>query len=67
MIVNLLTALLNKLITFVQWVFNQIFGNWNWQILFNWLPNDILTAAGYFILVLFCIALFRLIKDILPI
>ena len=50
---TLLTALFNKLITFVQDVFNAIFGNWNYNVLFSWLPSDIQSAVTYIILFLF--------------
>ena len=56
-ITNLLTALFNKLITFVQDVFNAIFGNWNYNVLFSWLPNDIQQAVTYIILFLFAITI----------
>ena len=63
---TLLTALFNKLITFVQDVFNAIFGNWNYSILFNWLPNYIQSAVTYIILFLFAITVFNLIKNLNP-
>lgn len=65
-ITTLLTALFNKLIQFVQDVFNAIFGNWNYGILFNWLPQDIRSAVTYIILILFALALFKLIKNLNP-
>lgn len=63
---NLLYDLYDIIIEFVQWVFNQIFGNWNYQVLFNWLPSDILAAVTFIILFLFGLALFKFIKNIIP-
>lgn len=63
---NLLYDLYDVLLDFVQWVFNQIFGNWNYQVLFNWLPSDILAAVTFIILFLFGLALFKFIKNIIP-
>ena len=65
-ITQLLTALFNKLITFVQDVFNAIFGNWNYGVLFSWLPADIQASVTYIILFLFAIAVFNLIKNLNP-
>ena len=65
-ITTILTALFNKLITFVQDVFNAIFGNWNYNVLFSWLPNDIQQAVTYIILLLFAITIFNLIKNLNP-
>lgn len=66
MIETLLTSLYEKLLSFLSALFNAIFGGWNWQALFSWLPSDILTAATGFILVCFGITLIRIIKDLLP-
>ena len=66
LITQLLTALFQKMITFVQDVFTAIFGNWNYGVLFNWLPNDIQSAVTYIILFLFAIAVFNLIKNLNP-
>lgn len=65
-ITELLTDLYEILIEFVQWVFNQIFGSWNYQILFGWLPADILSAVTFIILFLFGLALFKFIKNLIP-
>lgn len=65
-ITNLLTSLYNELISFVQWVFNQIFGSWNYGVLFQWLPSEFLSAASWLILFLFGLALIKFIKNLLP-
>lgn len=66
MIADLLTALWQKIQTFVQWVFNQLFGNWNYGVLTSWLPSDIQAAVTAFILFMFCLALIKFIKNLLP-
>lgn len=66
MIDTLLSALYTKLISFLSGLFSAIFGNWQWQVLFNWLPADILTAATGFILVCFGIAMIRILRSIIP-
>lgn len=63
---NLLTSLYNEVISFVQWVFNSIFGGWNYGVLFGWLPSDFLTAASWLILFLFGLALIKFIRTLLP-
>lgn len=66
MIETLLTALYTKLITFLSGLFTAIFGNWQWQALFDWLPSDILAAATGFILVCFGLAMLRILRSIIP-
>lgn len=66
MIETLLTSLYTKLISFLSGLFSTIFGNWQWQALFNWLPSDILNAAAGFILVCFGIAMIRILRSIIP-
>lgn len=63
---DLLQGLYQAFIEFVQYVFNAIFGEWNYQVLFSWLPADILAAATTIILVLFGYALIRWIASIIP-
>lgn len=66
MMESLLSALYSKLISWIQAIFNAIFGNWNFGILFSWLPSDIQTVAASFILILFAIGLIKVIRDLLP-
>lgn len=63
---NLLTSLFSKLIEFVQWCFNQLFGDWNYGVLFNWLPADIQSAVSWLIMFLFCLAMLKFIRSFLP-
>lgn len=67
MLENALTAVYQKLIGFVREIFNLLFGNWNWQVLFSWLPSDFLTVATWFIVFLFGLMLFKIIKTLLPV
>lgn len=64
---GLIEALYTKLVQWLQDIFNAIFGNWNYGILFGWLPQDIRTAVTYIILFMFCLALFKMLKSIIPI
>ena len=66
MLENALTALYEKLIALVRELFNTLFVNWNWQVLFGWLPSDFLTVATWFIVFLFGLMLFKVIKTLLP-
>lgn len=66
MIENLLTSAFQELQAFVQWLFNQIFPDWNWQILFNWLPADFLQYCSFLILFFFALAVIKFIKGIIP-
>lgn len=67
MLENILTDLYQALIDLVREIFNELFGNWNWQVLFGWLPSDFLTVASWFIIFLFGIMLFKIIKTLIPI
>ena len=67
MLENILTDLYQTLISLVREIFNTLFGEWNWQVLFNWLPPDFLTVASWFIIFLFGLMLFKVIKTLLPI
>ena len=59
-------TVIQKLLTFIQSLWNQIFGGWNYQNIFYWLPNDIQSAASLIILTLFVFALWKLLMQILP-
>lgn len=66
MIENLLTALYQKIVGLVNWVFNLVFGNWNYGVLFSWLPSDIQVAVTTIILFLFGLMLIKLLKNLIP-
>ena len=67
MLENILTDLYQTLISLVREIFNTLFGEWNWQVLFSWLPSDFLSVASWFIIFLFGLMLFKVIKTLLPI
>lgn len=62
----LFDTVIQKLLTFIQSLWNQIFGGWNYQNIFYWLPSDIQAAASLIILTLFVFALWKLLMQILP-
>lgn len=66
MIANALEELYNGIISFVQYIFDAIFGGWNWQVLFGWLPSDFLTTCTFLILFFFAIMLIKFIRNLLP-
>lgn len=66
MIFNFISSVLTKIYNFAQSVFQWLFGDINFSVLWDWLPQDIQNAAAFFVVLLFCLMLFRLIKSILP-
>ena len=66
MIAELLTAAFQEIQGFVQWLFNAIFGDWYWQVLFGWLPSDFLQYCTFLILFFFAIAIVKFIKGLIP-
>lgn len=63
----LLEGLFTALQEFLEWLFNFIFGEWNYHVLFNWLPSDIIAAVNFIIVFLFGLAVLKWIKSLLPI
>lgn len=66
MILELLKSLFQALLQFAKDIWQLVFGDWNYQILFCWLPADIQSAVDFLIIFLFGIALFAVIKRLLP-
>lgn len=66
MIQTLLEELWTALISFVQEIFELIFGDWNYQAILTWLPQDIRNAIDLFILVLFGIVVIKFIRSLIP-
>lgn len=66
MLESILTDLYQTLASLVREVFNYLFGDWQWSVLFNWLPQDFITVASWFIIFLFGLMLFKVIKTLLP-
>lgn len=65
-ITDLLADLYDLLVQFIQWLFNLVFGDWNYQVLFGWLPSDILAAVTFIILFLFGLAVIKWFKNLIP-
>lgn len=65
-ITSLLSGLYDKLLEFIEWLFDLVFHSWNYQALFTWLPTDIQNAVEVFVVVLFGIAIFKLFKELIP-
>lgn len=63
---ELIQGFLAGLQSFVEYVFNAIFGDWNWQILFNWLPADFLEVCSFLILFFFALMLIKFVRNLLP-
>lgn len=66
MIQNLLQQLWQGLQNLIQEVFELIFGEWNYQAILGWLPQDIRAAIDVFIIVLFGIVMIKLIRQLIP-
>lgn len=64
--INLFDTVIQKLLTFIQSLWQQIFGGWQYQNIFYWLPSDIQSAATLIVLTLFVFALWKLLMQILP-
>lgn len=66
MIIQLIETVVTKLFQLAQTIFNWLFGDINFSILWNWLPSDIQAAAAFFVLLLFLLAIIKFIRSILP-
>lgn len=66
MIQTLLEELWQALITFVQDIFDLVFGNWDYKAIITWLPSDIVSAIDLFILALFGFAVIKFIRSLIP-
>ena len=66
MISQLIQTFLQAFQSFVEYIFNAIFGDWNWQILFNWLPADFLEVCSFLIIFFFALMLIKWIRNLLP-
>lgn len=66
MIGDLLSALFTKVFAFLQYIWESIFGLWNYQVLFSWLPGDIQSAVVVVIRILFIFALIHFIRAFMP-
>lgn len=64
--IQVIQGIISSFIEVAQNVFNYIFGDIDFTVLWNWLPTDIQTAAAAFIVILFAIALIGGIRKFLP-
>lgn len=66
MIADLLYTVFQQIQGFIEWLFNAIFGDWYWQVLFGWLPADFLQYCTFLILFFFALAIIKFIKGLIP-
>lgn len=65
-IADLIQAFFTKLFQVAQNIFEAIFGDIDFAVLWTWCPADIRIAAAFFVLVLFILAILKFIRSILP-
>lgn len=63
---TILEAIIAKFIALCERIFNLIFGNVQFSVLWDWLPHDIQVAASSFIIILFALAIAHLVRSFLP-
>lgn len=66
MIPQAVHAFFQKLLNIAEDIFDAIFGDIDFTVLWNWLPQDIQLAAEFFVLVLFILAIIKVIRSLLP-
>lgn len=64
--IEAIQSIITKFINVGQDIFQEIFGNVQFSVLWSWLPTDIQSAAASFIVILFILALIRGIRNFLP-
>lgn len=62
----LIEAFVTKLFQIANQIFNWLFGDINFSVLWSWLPTDIQAAAAFFVLLLFLLAIIKFIRALLP-
>lgn len=62
----LIDAVLTKLLQVAQRIFNWLFGDINFSVLWSWLPADIQAAAEFFVVLLFLLVIIRFIRSLIP-
>lgn len=65
-ILQLIDAVVTKVFQVAQSIFNWLFGDIQFSVLWSWLPSDIQAAAAFFVLLLFTLMIIRLIRSFLP-
>lgn len=66
MIITTITMIINAILGVIQRIYNAIWGNWNYGVLFGWLPADIIAAVNLLVIILFGLAIWRAIKSVVP-
>lgn len=63
---NIVESIIEKFISIGQEIYQFVFGDVDFGVLFYWVPDDIFATAMQFILILFMIALIKMIRNFLP-
>lgn len=63
---GIVATILNSLKQLGDTIWNVIFGNVNFGVLWSWLPSDIAAACTGLVLLLFSLAVIKFIRSILP-
>lgn len=66
MIIQLIETVITKLFQLANTIFQWLFGDIQFNVLWSWLPSDIQAAAAFFILLLFTLAIIKFIRSLLP-
>lgn len=64
--IAIIQGIITKFLQLAERVFNYIFGDVQFEVLWNWLPQDIQIAAETLILVLFLFAIIDFIRKLVP-
>lgn len=64
--ITIIENIITKFISLAEELFEYIFSGVQFNVLWNWLPTDIQTAASTFIVVLFALAIIAGIRKFLP-
>ena len=66
MIIQLIETVVTKLFQVANTIFEWLFGDIQFNVLWSWLPSDIQAAAAFFILLMFTLAIIKFIRSLLP-
>lgn len=64
--IEIIQGIISTFIDVGQDIFEYVFDGIDFSVLWSWLPTDIETAAGTFIVVLFVIAIINGVRKFLP-
>ena len=65
-VMQLIDTVITKLFQLANTIFDWLFGDIDFTVLWNWLPADIQAAAAFFVLLLFLLAIIKFVRSILP-